>query len=181
MREIIEPSLAWLRRRGTPFTGLLYAGLMVTQDGPKVIEFNCRFGDPETQEVLPLMKSPLLELLFAARRGNGLENRPTVEWLDQHAVTTVVAAAGYPDAPRTGDPVAIPEVTEDVLVFHAGTARDGAGRLVSAGGRVLNVTAVASDVREAARLSRETAELVKLPGKQFRRDIGWREMAGSLP
>jgi phosphoribosylamine--glycine ligase len=176
MREIIEPSLAWLRGRGTPFTGLLYAGLMVTQDGPKVIEFNCRFGDPETQVVLPLMKSPLFELLFAARRANGLEKRPTVEWLDQHAVTTVVAAAGYPDAPHTGDPIVLPELPGTVMVFHAGTAKNTTGHLVSGGGRVLNVTAVASNIREAARLSREAAGRVELAGKQFRRDVGWREM-----
>jgi phosphoribosylamine---glycine ligase len=171
MEKIIHPSLLWMRENGAAFNGLLYAGLMITADGPKVVEFNCRFGDPETQALLPLLVSPLLPLLTGtATKLRGAE----LAWRDGTAVTTVVAAAGYPDSPRTGDDVAIPVVPGDVHVFHAGTARDSAGRLVSAGGRVLSITALAPSVREAAERSRIAAEEVGLAGKQLRRDIGWR-------
>lgn len=171
MERIIRPSLGWMRENDAAFTGLLYAGLMVTRDGPKVVEFNCRFGDPETQALLPLLASPLLPLLQGA--ASRLE-RSQLAWRSGASVTTVVAAAGYPDAPRTGDTLTIPPVTGDVHVFHAGTARDAAGRLVSAGGRVLSITALGADVREAATRSRDVAEQVGLAGKQIRRDIGWR-------
>jgi len=173
MDSIIHPSLAWMRANDAAFTGLLYAGLMVTPDGPKVVEFNCRFGDPETQAVLPLLASPLLPLLQGA--ASRLEPSE-LTWRSEASATTVVAAAGYPDAPRTGDEVTIPSVTGDVHVFHAGTTRDSAGRLVSAGGRVLSITALGADVRKAASLSRRFAERVGLEGKQLRRDIGWRSI-----
>jgi phosphoribosylamine--glycine ligase len=171
MERIIHPSLRWMRENGSAFTGLLYAGLMITRDGPKVVEFNCRFGDPETQALLPLLASPLLPLLQgAATRLQESE----LSWRSGASVTTVVAAAGYPDSPRTGDELTIPQVGEDVHVFHAGTARDAAGRLVSAGGRVLSITALGADGGAAASRSRDVAERVGLAGKQFRRDIGWR-------
>src|SRR5687768_12000833 len=175
MRLIIHPSLEWMRANGSTFTGLLYAGLMVTRDGPKVVEFNCRFGDPETQAVLPLLRSSLLEPLQTTGSGGSIEGLK-LEWSPACAVTTVVAAAGYPDSPRSGDSVEIPATPDNVHVFHAGTARTEE-KLVSAGGRVLTVTAVADDIREAARASREAAEAVALDGKQLRRDIGWREIA----
>ncbi|MEX1185541.1 MAG: phosphoribosylamine--glycine ligase [Gemmatimonadaceae bacterium] len=173
MERIIHPSLRWMRENKSAFTGLLYAGLMVTRDGPKVVEFNCRFGDPETQALLPLLVTPLLPLLEGAA-GRLVDSGLT--WRSGASVTTVVAAAGYPDAPRTGDVVTIPRVAGDVHVFHAGTARDAAGRLVSAGGRVLSITALGTDVRGAALLSRTVAEQVGLVGKQLRRDIGWRSI-----
>lgn len=175
MIHIIEPSLAWMRENGSGFTGLLYAGLMLTRDGPKVVEFNCRFGDPETQAVLPLLQSGLLEPLQTIGAGGSIDGMK-LEWSRACAVTTVVAASGYPEAPRAGDPVEIPAIPPNVHVFHAGTARSN-GRLVSSGGRVLTVTAVADDIREAARASRDTAEAIVLDGKQLRRDIGWREIA----
>ncbi len=178
MEKVVDPSLAWMREHGSPFTGLLYAGLMVTADGPKVVEFNCRFGDPETQALLPLLRTPLFEPLRAVAAGAGLGGL-TLDWRSSCAVTTVVAAAGYPDSPRTGDAVKIPPVPRGVQVFHAGTARDARGTLVSAGGRVLTVTAVADGIREAARASREAAEAVVLDGKQMRSDIGWREIGKS--
>jgi phosphoribosylamine--glycine ligase len=174
MERIIHPSLRWMRANDAPFTGLLYAGLMVTRDGPKVVEFNCRFGDPETQALLPLLASPLLPLLQGA--ANRLEEAE-LSWRGGASVTTVVAAAGYPDSPRVGDELRIPSVAEDVHVFHAGTARDAADRLVSAGGRVLSITALDADVRAAAARSREVAQQVGLDGKQFRRDIGWRAIS----
>jgi len=174
MESIIHPSLQWMRENDATFTGLLYAGLMVTGDGPKVVEFNCRFGDPETQALLPLLASPLLPLLQgAASRLDVAE----LSWMPRASVTTVVAAAGYPDAPRSGDLVEVPNLVANVHVFHAGTARDAAGRLVSAGGRVLSITAIGGAVREAAFLSRAAAEKVGLAGKQIRLDIGWREAA----
>ncbi len=176
MERIIHPSLRWMRENGSAFTGLLYAGLMITPDGPKVVEFNCRFGDPETQAVLPLLASPLLPLLQGA--ADRLEESE-LRWRTGASVTTVVAAAGYPDSPRTGDELTIPRVAEDVRVFHAGTARDATGRLVSAGGRVLSVTALGADVGAAAARSREIAEQIGLAGKQFRRDIGWRALDAS--
>lgn len=171
MERIIHPSLRWMRENDCAFTGLLYAGLMITAEGPKVVEFNCRFGDPETQALLPLLASPLLPLLMGTTTKLP---RAELAWRSGAAVTTVVAAAGYPDSARTGDELSIPAVTGDVHVFHAGTARDPAGKLVSAGGRVLSITALAPAVREAAERSRNAAELVALAGKQLRRDIGWR-------
>jgi phosphoribosylamine--glycine ligase len=171
MDRIIHPSLRWMRDNGAAFTGLLYAGLMITADGPKVVEFNCRFGDPETQALLPLLVSPLLPLLAGTTTKLAAAE---LEWRDGAAVTTVVAAAGYPDSARTGDELAIPVVPGDVHVFHAGTARDSRAELVSAGGRVLSITALAPSVREAAERSRQAAENVRLAGKQLRRDIGWR-------
>jgi phosphoribosylamine---glycine ligase len=176
---IVRPTLAAMRDRGTPFTGLLYAGLMLTADGPKVVEFNCRFGDPETQAVLPYFAGfPLGDLLRGVATGDGLPALDMV-WATtiEAAVTTVVAADGYPEKPRTGDPITLPETPPDVHVFHAGTARDGEGRLVTAGGRVLAVTAVAESFEEARTLSREYAERVEFAGRHLRTDIGWREAA----
>ena len=179
MRHIMIPTVDALRRRGTPFTGLLYAGLMLTRDGPKVVEFNCRFGDPETQAILPLieLRPTLLELITRVAQGE-----PLPPQLDSrargYAVATVVAAPGYPDKPETGEPVRLPRIDDvDVLFFHAGTRRADDGRLISAGGRVLAVTSVAPTIDEAQRLSTEYADRVNLPGKHFRSDIGWRELS----
>ena len=175
-RRILEPTLAAMRDVGRPFRGLLYAGLMLTEDGPRVVEFNCRFGDPETQAVLPLLDGSLLDPLRVVAEGGSLAGMAPPAWRAAAAATTVVAAAGYPDTPRTGDPVEPPEAADDLLVFHAGTRLDG-GRLVSAGGRVLAVTAVAPTLAAAAARSRQAAERTGLVGKQLRRDIGARELA----
>src|SRR5688500_18116242 len=176
MREIIQPTLAAMRQQGCPFKGLLYAGLMLTEDGPRVVEFNCRFGDPETQAVLPLLDGSLLEPLRVVAQGGSLAGVAPPTWRAAAAATTVVAAAGYQDTPRTGDPLEPPEAADDLLVFHAGTRLDR-GRLVSAGGRVLAVTAVAPTLAAAAARSRQAAERTGLVGKQLRRDIGARELA----
>jgi phosphoribosylamine--glycine ligase len=176
MREIIEPTLAAMRSEGCPFRGLLYAGLMLTQDGPKVVEFNCRFGDPETEALMPLMDSSLLELIASVAGGGSLAGSRPPDWKPLAAVTTVVAADGYPEKPRTGDVIRLPEAPGDVHVFHAGTALNSSGELVTAGGRVLAITAVAGGLFEAAELSREYAEQVSFKGKQLRGDIGWREL-----
>ena len=180
MSEIIRPTLAAMREVSSTFRGLLYAGLMVTADGPKVVEFNCRFGDPETQTLMPLMDSSLLELIAAVAGGGSLSRARYPDWKPLCSVTTVIAAAGYPDKPRTGDVVQLPPAEEGVEIFHAGTGRDPAsGELVTAGGRVLGVTAVAPTLFEAAEMSRSYAEQVSLKGKQLRRDIGWRELTRS--
>ena len=177
MSGIVRPTLAALREAGSPFTGLLYAGLMITSDGPKVVEFNCRFGDPETQALMPLMDSSLLELLAAVAGGGSLSQATYPDWKPLSAVTTVVAAAGYPHAVRTGDVIQLPPDEEGIEVFHGGTARDPlTNDLVTAGGRVLAVTAVASSLIEAAEMSLSYAEKVSFKGKQLRRDIGWREV-----
>jgi phosphoribosylamine--glycine ligase len=175
--RVIEPTLAALRARGAPFSGLLYAGLMITGDGPKVVEFNCRFGDPETQALLPLLESSLLDVMVATASGDGLGGVSPLTWSRSFAVTTVVAAAGYPESPRTGDVISLPRARDGVIAFHAGTARNAAGELVTAGGRVLAATAVADSFDAAQRASAEYAAAVEFTGKQYRGDIGWRESA----
>ena len=175
--RILEPTLAALAADGSTFRGLLYAGLMLTEQGPSVVEFNCRFGDPETQAVLPLMSSSLLEPLATVAEGGAIRpgRAPTGGWF---AVTTVVASAGYPGSYDKGKPIEIPGDLEsdDLLVFHAGTALAD-GRVVTAGGRVLAVTALAGSLDAAADASRTAAGRIEFDGAFHRRDIGWRERA----
>jgi phosphoribosylamine---glycine ligase len=175
--EIIGPTVAALAAAGRPYRGVLYAGVMLTADGPKVVEFNCRFGDPETQVLVPLMRSSLLDLLAASADGT-LRDVDPPRWHEAAAVTTVVASGGYPGAYRTGISIDLPadlEKSGEVLVLHAGTAvRDG--RLVTAGGRVLSVTGFGPDVTAAALRSRDAANRIEFEGRTFRRDIGWREI-----
>jgi phosphoribosylamine--glycine ligase len=175
-REVLLPTVRALAEEGRPFRGLLYAGLMLTPDGPKVVEFNCRFGDPETQVVLPLLESSLLEpvqLIAAGGTIRGME----LGWRPGAAATTVVASGGYPGDYRTGLPVELPAGAEgeDLLLFHAGTTRRK-GELRTSGGRVLTVTALGETVAEAAERSRRGAEAVRFEGRHFRRDIAWREV-----
>src|SRR5687768_15085354 len=177
VQRIFKPVLAAMTAKDRPFTGLLYAGLMLTSEGPKVVEFNCRFGDPETQAVLPLLASSLLEPMLAVATGAGLADSSPFSWSRSFAVTTVVAAGGYPDAPRTGDVVTLPAPDENVIAFHAGTTRNAKGELVTAGGRVLAATAVAPTFDAAQRASADYAAGVEFAGKQYRADIGWRESA----
>ena len=177
-KDIIQPTLDAMTAKGRPFTGLLYAGLMITREGPKVVEFNCRFGDPETQAILAIteLEPSFTEILAAIARGDGIAEASATS--RGGAVTTVLAAAGYPDTPRQGDAITIPDdLGDDVLVFHAGTAQRSTGELVTAGGRVLAVTARADTFSDAQRLSRMAADRITFDGKQFRRDIGWRELA----
>ncbi len=174
--RVFEPTLRAMRAAGTPFTGLLYAGLMLTPDGPKVVEFNCRFGDPETQAILPMLDGSLLEPLLAIGRGESLAGARPLRWRAGASVTTVVAAHGYPGTVRSGDAITLPDDTDDVVVFHAGTRRDGE-RLVTAGGRVVAVTALAPTVAQARERSAAAAAQVRFEGAFFRRDIGWREEA----
>ncbi len=174
--RVIAPTLAAMNRRSTPFRGLLYCGMILTVDGPKVIEFNCRFGDPETQVVLPLLDGSLAELCLMSAGRIPLGPSRVLPAANRAAVTTVVAAPGYPEKPVTGGSVTIPDVG-DALVFHAGTARSTDGTLVASGGRVVSVTAVDADFGLACLRSREMASRIGLEGGQYRRDIGHRELA----
>jgi phosphoribosylamine--glycine ligase len=173
-RAVHQPIVDELRRRGTPFHGVLYAGLMMTREGPKVLEYNARFGDPETQAVLPRLRSDLLELLDRASRPGGLEGA-RLEWSDAWAVTVVLASRGYPESSSRGDEItglrAIDGLETEVL--HAGTVeRDG--RLFTAGGRVLNVTGIGATAEEARERAYAGAERVEFEGKQMRHDIAAR-------
>jgi phosphoribosylamine--glycine ligase len=174
---VFEPTLTALANDGNVFKGLLYAGLMLTRDGIRVVEFNCRFGDPETQVVLPLLDSSLLELMMTVADGGSLAGR-RVRQRGGAAVTTVVAAGGYPGAYEMGNPISIPPDLErdDLLVFHAGTQRRGS-ELVTSGGRVLAVTALADTFSDAADESRAAAARISFEGAFHRTDIGWRERA----
>jgi phosphoribosylamine--glycine ligase len=166
---IAQPAVDEMRRRGTPFTGLLYIGLALTADGPRVVEFNARFGDPETQVVLALLDTPLGDVLRWAAGGGG--PAPRLQWRDAAAVTVVVAAAGYPGAPRTGDPVTGAGRSG---VLHAGTRRRDDGVIVSSGGRVVSATAVGATLAEARQRAYALARTVHLPGGQMRTDIALR-------
>ncbi|HUP88817.1 MAG TPA: phosphoribosylglycinamide synthetase C domain-containing protein, partial [Longimicrobiales bacterium] len=174
--EVFLPTLAAMREEKRTFRGVLYAGLMLTTEGPKVIEFNARLGDPETQVVLPMLESSLLDLILPIARGERID-RSNVKWRKGAALTTVLAARGYPDAPESGKRITLPEVTpSNTIVFHAGTRRE-AEQLVTAGGRVMSVTGLGNTLQEAAAASHAVAERIEFDGKYFRRDIGWRELA----
>jgi len=174
VRDVIasvhEPVLQELARRGTPFHGVLYAGLMLGGDGFKVLEFNVRFGDPETQVVLPRLRSDLVDLLSRACEPGGLAGAQ-LEWDERTAVTVVLASRGYPQSASKGDVIAgLDRMPEGVEVVHAGTAeRDGS--IVTDGGRVLNVTALAPGVQAAREAAYAAAEMIDFDGRQLRRDI----------
>jgi phosphoribosylamine--glycine ligase len=169
-----QPVVDEMARRGTPFRGVLYAGLMLTADGPKVIEFNVRFGDPETQALLPRLRSDLVAHLAAAAAGD--LSGQVLEWDDAAAVTVVLASAGYPASSRSGDVISGLEKATALRaeVTHAGTALDGDGECVTAGGRVLNVTALGVDVPTARAAAYAAADLITFEGRQLRRDIAQR-------
>jgi phosphoribosylamine--glycine ligase len=175
MREIIAPVLAGMAAEGTPYTGFLYAGLMIDRNGiPKTLEFNCRMGDPETQPILMRMKSDFVPLLEAAI--DGKLNTVSVDWDRRTALGVVIAAHGYPDAPRKGDLIeSLPQDGDDSVVFHAGTTLEN-GKLLTAGGRVLCVTALGDTVRAAQKRAYEAVAQVKFAGAQYRKDIGFRAL-----
>ncbi|MEU9105967.1 phosphoribosylamine--glycine ligase [Streptomyces xanthophaeus] len=174
MELVLQPTVDELRRRGTPFSGLLYAGLAITGRGTRVIEFNARFGDPETQVVLARLQTPLASVLLNAALGT-LDAEPPLSWRDDAAVTVVIASHNYPETPRTGDPIeGLAEVAAedgpDAYVLHAGTRREG-DAVVSAGGRVLSVTATGSDLAEARDKAYKAVARIRLDGSQHRTDI----------
>jgi phosphoribosylamine--glycine ligase len=182
---VIRPTLTAMQDQECPLKGLLYAGLMLTAEGPKVVEFNCRFGDPETQVVLPLLDSPLIDLMATVAEGGSLAGAGA-RMKPGSAVTTVLASQGYPGGYEKWKPIRIPEPfeeREDIILFHAGT-QTGTEGLATSGGRVLAVTGIGRTLWDAAQLSREGAAAVDFEGKYFRQDIGWREFArdeGSRP
>jgi phosphoribosylamine--glycine ligase len=172
MVEVVRPVIAAMAKEGAPYTGVLFVGLMITREGPKVIEFNCRFGDPECQAIVPRLEADLLALLEAAATGGGLP--AALSWSPQASVCVVMASAGYPGAYETGRPITGIEAAgtlPGVTVFHAGTARaDGA--LVTAGGRVLGVQALGADVAAAIAAAYAAVERIRFDGAHYRRDIG---------
>lgn len=179
MREIIRPVLAGMRAEGVPYTGFLYAGLMINAAGePRVVEFNCRLGDPETQPMFLRMKgdfSVLLEYALAGRL-NEADTLAESLWDHRPAVGVVLAAQHYPDTPRTGDAISgLPQDTEDAVVFHAGTRLEG-DQLLTSGGRVLCATALGANLKDAQQRAYRLADQIRFEGKQLRRDIGWRAM-----
>jgi phosphoribosylamine--glycine ligase len=166
--DIVKPVAAELVRRGSSFSGLLYAGLALTSRGPAVVEFNCRFGDPETQAVLALLDSPIGRLLHAAATGQLAEQAP-LQWREGAAVTVVLAAENYPGRPRVGDVITGSEADG---VLHAGTTRRDDGAIVSSGGRVLSVVGTAADLVAARDAAYALIKSIRLPGSHFRSDIG---------
>ncbi|MGW4232121.1 phosphoribosylamine--glycine ligase [Streptomyces sp. NPDC004980] len=174
MQSVLQPTVDELRRRGTPFSGLLYAGLAITSRGVRVIEFNARFGDPETQVVLARLKTPLAGILLGSANGT-LDLVPPLNWRDDAAVTVVIASHNYPATPRTGDPIegladVVAQDAPHAFVLHAGTRQDG-DAVVSAGGRVLSVTATGKDLSQARERAYTAVGRIRLDGSQHRTDI----------
>jgi len=176
VEEVVKPVAAELVARGCPFSGLLYAGLAITADGPAVIEFNCRFGDPETQAVLALLGSPLGALLYATSTGT-LADVPPLRWQDGYAVTVVLAAENYPGPPRVGDVI---DGADGVGILHAGTAVRGDGAVISAGGRVLSAVGTGPDLAAARDRVYRNLAAVHLPGGHCRTDIGLAAATGTV-
>ena len=174
--DVVEPVAAELVRRGCPFSGLLYAGLAITSNGPAVVEFNCRFGDPETQAVLALLESPLGQLLHATATGTLADFGP-LKWHDGYAVTVVVAAENYPGRPRVGDVIT---GSDHDGVLHAGTSRRDDGAVVSSGGRVLSAVGTGADLAAARSTAYAVLSSVRLPGSHFRSDIGLAAAEGRI-
>jgi len=172
-RSILVPAVDALRREGIHYQGVLYAGLMLTHAGPKVLEFNVRFGDPECQALLARLRGDFAEIMW--RTGAGGLAEAEIDWDPRAACCVVLASEGYPDSPRKGVPITGVEQAEamdGVTIFHAGTSADRSGRLTTAGGRVLNVVALGESLDEARRRANEAAEIIQFEGKHFRRDIG---------
>ncbi len=170
IERIVSPTARALSDIGIDYRGVLYAGLVLTTEGPKVLEFNARFGDPETQSILPRLDEDLLPLLRDTANGTLVPRQ--VKWKDKACVCVVAASGGYPGTYTTGHRISLPRVTEDTVIFHAGTARDADGCLVTAGGRVLSVTALGDDIKGAADLAYDVMSGVRFHGMHYRTDIG---------
>jgi phosphoribosylamine--glycine ligase len=176
MDEIVTPTIAAMAKEGAPYAGVLYVGLMITKDGPRVVEFNCRFGDPECQAILPRLDEDILPVFDAVARGRGLP--ASLRWRPESSVCVVLASRGYPAAPKVGDPISGLDdagARPGVNVFHAGTARRDGG-LVTAGGRVLGVQALGPDIRSAVARAYEAVDRIRFDGMQWRSDIGQRAL-----
>lgn len=182
LARVAQPTIDEMARRGTPFVGVLYVGLALTRRGLRVVEFNARFGDPETQVVLARLDAPLGALLRAAAIGQ-LDEQPVLRWRDEHAVTVVIASEGYPAAPVTGGPISgVEEVGTgpEAYVLHAGTRLDDEGLLVSAGGRVLSVVALGADLAQARKRAYAAVDRIDLPGSHHRTDIALAAQRGEV-
>lgn len=175
---VLQPALEGMRQEGSPYTGILYAGIILTPRGPQVLEFNCRFGDPETQVLLPLLKTDLLEIIEHSLSGDLASL--AIEWETGAAATVVLAAEGYPGPYEKGKPITgLAEAArqEGVILFHAGTRLAEAGQIITDGGRVLNVTGVASNLPQALERAYAGVQQIQFEGKQYRTDIGWRALS----
>ncbi|HEX8465564.1 MAG TPA: phosphoribosylglycinamide synthetase C domain-containing protein, partial [Abditibacterium sp.] len=174
IETILKPTLEGLKSEGVTFRGVLYCGLMLTENGPKVVEYNARFGDPECQIIMPLLKGDIVPVLLACAGVGERKLRDfTLEWRDEAAVIVVMAASGYPASPRRGDTILGRGKVENALVFHAGTKLDGE-KIVTNGGRVLGVTALGESFEIARYKAYAAVEKISFEGAHFRRDIGWR-------
>jgi phosphoribosylamine--glycine ligase len=173
MEKIIKPTVSALAEMGHPYKGVLYAGLILTADGPKLIEYNARFGDPETQVIMPRLKDDILTLLLASV--DGTLDKVSVRWREDFALTVCLCSKGYPGTVEKGNPIngLAQDFGADVQVFHAGTSLRG-GALVSNGGRVLNVTAMGRSVKDAQKAAYAAVDKIDFPAGFCRRDIGWR-------
>jgi len=176
MATVIGPTLAAMRQQGFPFRGLLYAGLMITSDGPKVVEFNCRFGDPETQVVLPLLETDLLEIAEACVKGTLTE--VDIRWKNGAAVCVVLASKGYPEKVESGKLVKIEDLPDDMVCFHAGTKMENEN-IISSGGRVFGLTAWAGDIEKALNKVYSNVERISFEGMQYRKDIAYHALEGA--
>lgn len=183
VRDVAQPTIDEMKKRGTPFAGVLYVGLALTSKGPKVVEFNARFGDPETQVVLARLQTPLGQLLRAAARRE-LASCESLKWSDDTAVTVVIASDGYPAKPRTGDPISGLEDVDgsegSAYVLHAGTKLDDEGTVVSSGGRVLSVVGLGTDLENAREVAYAGVAKIDLPGSHFRNDIALKALNGEI-
>ncbi len=177
-RTLIDPAVTGMAGEGRPYCGVVYAGLMLTDEGPKLVEFNARFGDPECQVLMLRLKSDLVPYLLAAATGR-LADMAEPQWFDEPAICVVLAANGYPDAPQSGSVIkgADADFGESVVVFHAGTARAADGSLTATGGRVLNVCARGKSLAEARERAYAAVDAIDWPGGFCRRDIGWRALS----
>lgn len=175
MEDIIKPTIQAMKERGSPFTGVLYAGLMIKDNKAKLLEYNVRFGDPECQVLMMRMKSDLVEVLLRLSAGEAME----LEWHDETALVVVLASQGYPGSYEKGTKIGGEAIvdSEGKVVFHAGTARDGDGDLVAVGGRVLGVTASGKDVKDAQTEAYKLVDNIDWPKGFCRRDIGWKDIA----
>ena len=173
---VLKPAIYGMKSEGTPFVGVLYAGLMLTTNGIRVLEFNCRFGDPETQVVLPLLKTDLLEIVEACINGTLAE--VDIQWKNGAAVCVVLASKGYPEKVDTGKPVAMDELPAEMVCFHAGTKSENE-KIVTSGGRALGLTAWASDVENAVNIVYSNIDKISFEGMQYRRDIAQRALQGA--
>jgi phosphoribosylamine--glycine ligase len=178
--EILDPIATAMDAEGASFTGTLYAGLMLTESGPRVIEFNCRFGDPEAQVVLSRLETDLLEIALAA--ANGKLDQIDVQWNDRAAVCVVMASGGYPGSYKTGKPISgLASISGDTQVFHAGTVEGENGTVLTAGGRVLDVVARGSDIFEARMTAYAATQAINFEGVEYRRDIATRAVKSPAP